>query len=61
MFGATGEAHIDEDFANISANMSNEHNPFPAEPTDIIVAREENLREECGSQGRSTSITKKTS
>ncbi len=50
MFGATGEAQIDEDFADTSANMSNEHNPFPAEPTDIIVAREENVREECGSQ-----------
>ena len=49
-FGAIWEAQIDDHFANTSANMPNEYNTFPAELTDMIVAREENLREECGSQ-----------
>lgn len=50
VFDATWEAQIDEDLANTSANMSNRPNTFPAGLTDMIVAREENLREECGSQ-----------
>jgi hypothetical protein len=30
--------------------MLKEFNTFPAGLTDVIVAREENLREECGNQ-----------
>lgn len=50
MFDAMWEAQIDEDLANTSAKTSNRTNTFPAGLTDMTVAREENLREECGSQ-----------
>ena len=43
-------ALIDNDFANISAIVSNEYNASSAGLTDMTVAREENLREECGNQ-----------
>ena len=50
MFDAMWEAQIDEDLANTSAKTSNRTKKFPAGLTDMTVAREENLREECGSQ-----------
>lgn len=43
-------ALIDNDFANTSANVSNEYDASSAGLTDMTVAREENLREECGNQ-----------
>lgn len=50
MFGAMWATQIDGLWTNTSANVPNEYNTFTEEVTGMIVAREENLREECGSQ-----------